>query len=102
VTNAYGVRIEAGVGGGTITTNIGLQIDQQSLGGTNWQIYSTSGNVYFGACILHTDTTTGLSVAGSGEKLGFYGVTPIARASSTGWTTIAQVITGLKNLGLVS
>lgn len=71
------------------------------------------------AGITITDTGTGpitINSAGSfvaiealsgavginGATLGFYGVTGVARQSSAGITTVAQLVTALKNLGLLS
>lgn len=34
--------------GGTLTTAYGIRLDQQTAGGTNWQIYSFAGDSFFG------------------------------------------------------
>lgn len=46
-TSGYGIHIKQGtVGGGTLTTQIGLVIDAMTSGGTNWAVYSVGGNSY--------------------------------------------------------
>jgi hypothetical protein len=91
----------------TITNLYGLYIDQQTKGGTNYQIYSVAGNVYIGAGNIVTDTSTGMKIGtvggASGQKLGFFNATPIVQpVLATGASkTVDNVITVLQNLGLV-
>ena len=70
ITTAYGVQIPGATnsGGGTITTNYGLYINAQTVGGTNYNIYSAGGTAdnYF-AGYVRTSNTGGfyMNTAGS-------------------------------------
>jgi hypothetical protein len=50
MTRAAGVRIQTAqnTGGGTITSNYGLFVDDQTVGASNWAIWTESGPVRFG------------------------------------------------------
>lgn len=104
----------------TATGNIGVQVKQFSAGQTGDLIRFTSsdsstlflsvaaaGHLTFGSGInMIVDTTTGSQIAtvggASGQKLGFFGATPVVQqlmATGTG-KTVDQVITALQTLGL--
>lgn len=87
----------------TIGTLYGLYIDQQTKGGTNYQIYSVAGNMYFGAGNIVTDTTTGMKIGtATGQKLAFWNSTPVVQqvlATGAG-KTVDNVISLLQTLGL--
>lgn len=56
VTSLYGERILSGEnsGGGTVVTNYGLYVEDQSVGGTNYAIYTNAGTVHVGDKIEFT------------------------------------------------
>lgn len=58
-----------------------------------------------GTDFLVIGTTTGatfLQVGNSSSRLGFHGATPVAQQAGAGITTVAQLVTVLQNLGLLS
>jgi len=83
----YGIHI-SNQGNAAIGVSVGLVIDSQSGSASNWAFASGAGIHQFGD---------------SAATIGFYGVTPIARATlATGaGATVDNVITALQNLGLV-
>ena len=65
-----GIRIAAGtLGAGSITTLYGLYIENVTNGGTNWAIYTNTGDIRFGDDVLVG--TTSPPAAGSGRVLVF-------------------------------
>lgn len=92
VTNAVSVYAFAPTTAtsGTIVNAYGLYIPAISSGGTsNHSIYTNAGDVRL--------------MAGNSDKIGFHGVTPVARqllATGAG-ATVDSVITALQNLGLL-
>jgi len=66
VTKLVGHYINAMLSsGGTVTTAAGIYLEAQTIGATNWQIYSAGGDVCFNAGTLYVGKTTGLT--GSGD-----------------------------------
>ena len=63
--NGIAVMASRNTGAGVINRNVGLYLQQQTVGFTNWQIYSDGGNVCFNAGTLYVGKTTGLT--GSGD-----------------------------------
>lgn len=69
VTDARGVEIGSATnsGGGTITTNYGLRVDDQTVGATNWGIYTGLGANRFGdATKVNATSTTAFQVQNAG------------------------------------
>jgi hypothetical protein len=92
-TNGINV-VSTGSGGVSLTAqNAAGGITVQDEAGAGITVSSTGGVVELSG----TDV-----IVGTGNNLAFYGVTPVARQSSTGITTVAQLVTALKNLGLLS
>ena len=55
-----------------------------------------------GGLTLEGPTTTAIVIGATTNHLGFYGVTPVARPSSSGVTTVAELITLLITTGIIS
>ena len=83
----------------------GYLLNASLLTGVNVFRLSNTSLLSTSAGLLTLDSTgTGVQIAGSGNKVGFYGITPVSRqvlATGTG-KTVDNVITALQNLGLVS
>lgn len=79
ITTAVGMNIlgNTNSGGGTITTNIGIQIGDQNTGGTNFAIYTGAGVVRFGDLV----DLSGIAAGSPNIKINATSDTP-----STTWT----------------
>ena len=64
ITTAYGIRVDNfhEYTGGSIGTIFGLYLDEQTVGGNNWQIYSVGGRNYFGGDV-------GIGIAAPSSRL---------------------------------
>lgn len=85
----YDIYLEPAQMGGTLTNKYGLYIANQSAGSSvNYAIYTNAGDIRL--------------MASNSDKIGFHGVTPVARQTlATGaGATVDAVITFLQNLGL--
>lgn len=89
VTNGYAFYVKS-AGGSALANNYGLYIENQTAGTTSdYAIYTNAGDIRL--------------MASNSDKIGFHGVTPVARQTlATGaGATVDDVITALQNLGLV-
>ena len=118
VTFAVGVSVLSAVnsGGGSITTNVGLDIGAQTVGGSNFAIRTSTGLVSFGdttnstssitggliiACGLGIGdgkdigigTATGTKIGQATSKLGFYGKTPVTTPAVPTYAAITTTAT---------
>ena len=95
------------------TTNKNIYPNTQSA----WNIGTASKYFHYGYfnvvntgsvganIIQQSSSTNGLKIAASGNKLGFFGTSPVTKATVSGSTTDAKLtslITALKNYGLIS
>lgn len=89
ITTAIAIHARATVvSAGSIGTLYGIKVENQNVGSTNYAIHTGAGDVRL--------------MASDSDKIGFHGVTPVARqllATGTG-ATVDNVITLLQNLGL--
>lgn len=91
ITTARGLRVTLeNTGGGTITNAYGVYVDDIPTASTaKYAIYTNAGDIRL--------------MASNSDKIGFHGVTPVARqllATGAG-ATVDQVITALQTLGLL-
>ena len=126
ITNLYGVRIDAAPvskSTNSITNGYGIYIgDFSSVDITNrYAIYTNAGPIHFGDDVdladgknLVFDTTTGTKIGtATGQKIGFYGVTPVDQpltvsdpagggtVDTEARTAVNTIIDRLQELGLV-
>lgn len=79
---------------GGISIQAGGSVPTVSISGTTVNIGGTGTTSVSGGVATQ--------VGQAGANLGFYGVTPVGRQSSASITTVAQLVTALKDLGLLS
>jgi hypothetical protein len=89
VTSGYGFYAQNDSGAGTLTTQYGFYAEGLTGATTNYALYTNAGDIRL--------------MASNSDKIGFHGVTPVARqllATGAG-ATVDDVITALQNLGLL-
>jgi hypothetical protein len=85
------MNVLAGVTAGTAAASKALVVDSdKSIGGL--YVVNASG--------IAPATAAGLGICGSGEKLGFHGVTPVTQQAVADDANVATVVAALKLLGL--
>jgi hypothetical protein len=88
-----------GVGTTTIAS-YDVVIGTSANGTTTMKSYDTEiGTSAFGITTLKSGT---VNVGDSSSSVGFYGVPAVARQNASGFTTVADIVTALQNLGLFS
>lgn len=104
-TTANTVYLGGGSGAFNAATSISFYAaaNQTTTTGTLIATITTAGLTLTDAYNIVVGTTTGTQIATAPtQKIGFFGATPVVQQTNADWTTLANVVTALKNLGLIA
>lgn len=102
VADSSNNNVDVGTNGVGTTTiaSYDVVIGTSANGTTTMKSYDTEiGMSAFGITTLKSGT---VNVGDSSSSIGFYGVPAVARQNASGFTTVADIVTALQNLGLFS